>query len=55
MWLIHPKNERKELCFFLRSRLGYWEQFEQNYIKKEQRNQSKVVVQLLPRNENDAD
>ena len=55
MWLIHPKNARKELCFFLRSRLGYWEWFEQNYIKKEQRNQSKVVVRLLPRNENDAD
>ena len=55
MWLIHPKNARKELCFFLRSRLGYWERFEENYIKKEQRNQSKVVVRLLPRNENDAD
>ena len=55
MWLIHPKNARKELCFFLRSRLGYWERFEQNYIKKEQRNQSKVVVRLLPRNENGTD
>ena len=55
MWLIHPQNARKELCFFLRSRLGQWERLEQNYIKREQRNQSKVVVQLLPRNENDAD
>ena len=55
MWLISPREARKALCFQLRSRLGQWERLEQNYIKKEQRNQSKVVVQLLSRNDSDVD